>query len=107
MLLIFLLSQCSCPSVDDMSAISRSDMVFEGVVDSVVEDSLRGYVFDISFVIKGPDTGRVVVWSPDSCGVDFEVGGEYRVFSRKVNGKFVTDACSGSYPIYSEEEYDQ
>ncbi len=82
-------------------------MVFEGVVDSVIRDSVRGYVFDVSFVIKGPDTGRVVVWTPDSCGVEFRRGGEYRVFSRLVDGKLITDACSGSYPIYSEEEYDQ
>ncbi len=107
MLLFFLISQCSCPSVDDMTAVAQSDMVFEGVVDSVIQDSLRGYVFDVSFVIKGGDTGRVVVWTPDSCSVDFRVGGEYRVFSKRVDGRLITDACSGSYPIYSEEEYDQ
>lgn len=109
MVLLLLLSQCSCNPIDEMSAISRSHLVFEGVVDSVVVDSpFVKYMFRVSFVIKGNAGDTLTIFSPyGMCDARFVEGAEYRVFAISRGDSLFSDRCSGSYRIYVEEEYEE
>ncbi|GEM_PF-2164533 len=109
MMLFLLLHQCSCNPVDEMTAMSVSSVVLEGVVDSIVEDSsMVRYLINVSFVIKGETGDTVSIFSRKGpCALNLERGGEYRIFARVHNDSLFSDVCSGTYRIYSEEEYEE
>jgi len=97
---------CSCVGgLTPEQYLQGADVVFVGTVTDIVEpndphSSLapRLVSLNVSSVLKGSPGEAAVVktaFSGGSCGYEFQVGGEYKVYAYQRSGQLETSICSG------------
>ena len=124
-------SPCSCLAITDMGDHARSvDTIFSGTPTLRSNVAARGdsafvarlkrifglqpnyshpetaFEFRVDERIKGARGSQIRIYTPESssaCGVDFELGKKYMVFSRTVENRHEASLCSAtsSYEAWS------
>ncbi len=93
---------CRCMAPEPGVALTSADVVFVGVVaevDTVSVEDLNQFTFAVDSAIKGIPGNPIIVSSGSSeasCGITFAVGQRWTVYASVVDGRPMTDMCSGS-----------
>lgn len=86
---------CSCAEINVMDSLEHSSTVFVGTVlsKSIVGD----HQFQVEKMWKGElNDGFVYSRNDGMCGIEFNVGETYLIFTSNVGGKETTNVCSGN-----------
>ncbi|MBI3859650.1 MAG: hypothetical protein HY296_05350 [Thaumarchaeota archaeon] len=95
---------CSCASISQEQAFQGANAVFDGTVTDIKPSSIKVFgasdsesvSFDVITSTKGSVGGEVDVLTPSNggaCGYTFQVGHQYTVYARLLNGQLETDLC--------------
>ncbi|MGM0836232.1 MAG: hypothetical protein ACQEV7_08750 [Bacillota bacterium] len=101
---------CSCfPPGTPFAELEKSDAVFSGKVINVkTDDSTLKAKISVKESWKGMDSKEVTVHTAiDSagCGVNFETGKEYIIYSSLEDGKYITYLCSRTAELaYAQDD---
>lgn len=98
---------CSCAPSSRVENFLSADAVFHGTVLTHIYhgdpkeswDADVEWIFDVESTLKGEVPDPVSVWSSagsGTCGVWFQDGGRYEVYTRIGEGKHWTGLCSGN-----------
>ncbi|PFJ09661.1 cobalamin biosynthesis protein CbiN [Bacillus cereus] len=92
---------CDCINISSEEAFRKNDVVFEGKVLEVQNDSSAGaaVLFEIKKIWKGTSSSQIIIYTGGgSCAFPFTEGGEYIVFSSRSEGEkqLHTSSCSGT-----------
>jgi len=98
-------SACSCLAPGTLlEELNKSDAVFVGKVIDIKSSSMqREITFERTKIWKGPESVQLVVvtgTNSASCGYGFEEDKEYLVYASLSEGKYYTDLCSGTKPLF-------
>lgn len=102
---------CSCATKSVAEEVSQSELVFFGRAVLVNKLSANDVIttFKIDKIIKGePKPYNFVdiysgVVSP-ACGIEFDIGKDYLIFTYLENGELFTNSCTLSAPISESSE---
>jgi hypothetical protein len=92
---------CRCIAATDQ-ALANADVAFVGVVaevDTVSIEDLNRFTFRVESVMKGIPGDSIIISSGSSeasCGMTFAVGERWTVYASVVDGRPMTDLCSGT-----------
>ena len=108
---------CSCDTPTAEESLKNADAVFSGKVIARYDPKARArlhssadaiiWTFAVDSVSKGKVARQQKVTSPRlsaSCGVNFRLNAQYKVYARRVSNSLQTHLCSGTRPFVMPAE---
>ena len=101
---------CDCMTPPEPERFKKSAAVFEGEVALVLLEQVypqirAGHVFRVTKTLKGEPVSEIMISYEGYCPTDFDLGGVYRVYADRYEGKLLVQGCSGSRLLYHNTPY--